>query len=74
MQRGTFAATAFQKLQRLELIKAHSETGYHQAAAAKASDFMRTLKRPEAIVEADKTSKLYYKRNRHVLEAIAGAG
>eukprot|EP00795_Rhopilema_esculentum_P005368 gene5368-546_t len=56
-QRGAFVASAFQKLQRSELIKAHAETDCHKAAVAQGSDFMRTFMHPENSVEADKTSE-----------------
>ena len=72
-QRGAFVASAFQKLQRSELIKAHAETDYHKAAVAQGSDFMRTFKHPGNRVEADKTSEQYYQRNKRILEAIVDA-
>ena len=72
-QRGAFVASAFQKLQRSELIKAHAEIDYHKAAVAQGSDFMRTFMHPENSVEADKTSEQYYQRNKHILEAIVDA-
>ena len=72
-QRGAFVATAFQKLQRSELIKAHSEREYHKVAVAQGADFMRTFMQPETSVEADKTSGQYYQRNKHLLGAIVDA-
>ena len=72
-QRGAFVATAFQKVQRSELIKAHAETDYHKAAVAQGSEFMRTFMHPESSVEADKSSAQYYQRNKHVLGAIVDA-
>ena len=72
-QRGAFVATAFQKIQRSELIKAHAETDYHKAAVAQGSDFIRTFIHPESSVEADKISAQYYQRNKHVLAAIVDA-
>ena len=72
-QRGAFVASAFQKLQRSELIKAHAETDYHKAAVAQGSDFMKTFMHPENSVEADKTSEQYYQRNKRILEAIVDA-
>ena len=72
-QRGAFVATAFQKVQRSELIKAHAETDYHKAAVAQGSEFMRTFMHPESSVEADKSSAQYYQRNKHVLGGIVDA-